>query len=131
MTLFDAVIYNDIKGVREALKNGVDVNAENTWGDTALTLAAWNGRTEITRLLIDEGADVNAENSEGDTALHLAAMNRRTDMVKMFLADGADPTIKNKDGQPASYWGYLLSARPEMLEILKEAEKKFEKGVKE
>ena len=59
--------------VRLLLDAGANVDAANKHGDTALILAACNGRMEIVRLLLDAGANVDAANTKGGTALTLAA----------------------------------------------------------
>ena len=47
----------------------VDAQAKNKW--TPLHLAAFNGRLELTRVLLDHGADMNAKNFQDETPLHL------------------------------------------------------------
>jgi ankyrin repeat protein len=56
------------------LAQGANVNAVDNNGDTALTLAAFYGKTDaILALLTHEEIDVNAANKRGETALILAA----------------------------------------------------------
>jgi ankyrin repeat protein len=55
---------------RLLLEHGVDVHAHNKYHNTALSLAAFNGRLEITRLLLDHGANPNVETDQGLTPLH-------------------------------------------------------------
>lgn len=67
-------------------------------GSTALMSAAWEGRAEICRLLIDKGSDVNARDVESGTALSLAARGGHSDVALMLLHANADPNIPETDG---------------------------------
>jgi ankyrin repeat protein len=60
------------------LKHGIDVHAHNKYHDTALSLAAFNGRPEITRLLLDHGANPNVENELCSTPLHQVSQGKYT-----------------------------------------------------
>ena len=66
----------------------------------------------------------------GDTALMWAADHGDFRIVQLLIAAGADSTIKNNNGLYAKFWAVWRNC-PRMLKIFKEAEKKFEKGVKE
>ena len=52
-----------------ALNAGADVNARDADGTTALSHHAFNGSTEIVKLLIDRDAEVDAQDGRGYTAL--------------------------------------------------------------
>jgi ankyrin repeat protein len=68
-----------------ALKLGVDVNATNATGDTALHMAAGRGLSDIVKLLADNGARLDVKNKRGLTPLGVAASLRKAD----FDADNA------------------------------------------
>jgi ankyrin repeat protein len=68
-----------------ALKLGVDVNATNATGDTALHMAAARGLADIVKLLAENGANLDAKNKRGLTPLGLASSLRKAD----FDADNA------------------------------------------
>ncbi len=55
--------------VRRLLENGVDANAKEKDGTTALMLAAGMGHLAVVRLLLESGADVHSMNDQGVTAL--------------------------------------------------------------
>ncbi|HET8760468.1 MAG TPA: ankyrin repeat domain-containing protein, partial [Nitrospiria bacterium] len=57
--LVEAVLQNDVAQVTALLRSGADANTQSTDGQTALYLAAEQGRVEIAKLLLDHGADVN------------------------------------------------------------------------
>ena len=57
--LRSAAIDGNIEAVKQHIADGVDVNAPNTHGWTALYFAASRGQKEVSELLIAKGADVN------------------------------------------------------------------------
>jgi len=58
-------------------------------GATALHHAAFHGRVEVGRFLVDAGASVDAQDADGCTPLHNAAYGRRRRMVQFLLQCGA------------------------------------------
>ncbi len=86
------------------VENGLDVNAEDEYGNTPLLLATRPAHSQAVKTLIEAGADVNASNSGGVTPLHDAASGGQVEIVRMLLAAGADPQIVSRDGQTALDW---------------------------
>ena len=70
-------------------KNGVDVNARGTDGQTFLMTAADLGLTETAKIMIEFGADVNAKDDKCETALQLARQSRHGEIVGILLKHGA------------------------------------------
>lgn len=58
--------------VQSLIASGVDINAKDKFGDTALMMATRNGETAMVELLLNAGADANLENIAGTTALKMA-----------------------------------------------------------
>jgi len=99
--LFAAVEKNDIPKVIFLLPLGADVNAKDPYANmTPLMMAAYDGYTEIAKLLIEKGAEVNAKGGvDMDmTPLIYAASQDRVDMVKLLLENGANVNVKTKYG---------------------------------
>ena len=61
--LIDAVTNRQPERVRTLLETGVDLEARNEDGATALILAAFAGETEIVQTLVNAGADIDASNN--------------------------------------------------------------------
>ncbi len=61
-----------LEGVKLAVSMGVDVNASDNLGETALHTAAYLGHDQIIRFLVEHGANINQKNKRGETALRIA-----------------------------------------------------------
>ena len=98
--------------------NGININAENKEGWTALKLVAKNGNDKIVELLLSaKGIDVNkADKKHGDTALIWACRGGHVVTVEKLLeVEGIDVNKANKDGETplmaACFEGHIDVAR--------------------
>ena len=64
-------------------------NAKDDEGNTALMKAAFEGRPESVKVLLEAGADVNAKAPDGWTALMKATERGHTEIVKLLKEAGA------------------------------------------
>ena len=88
--------------VQELLKvEGIDVQAADNDGFTALHWAAWSGMPNTAYALVKAGIDVNRQEGNGYTPLMLAARRGNAEVVRMLLQMGADPALANKEGKTA------------------------------
>ncbi len=88
--------------LKALLQNGVNVNATNSDGETALMEAAESRRyTEAVRVLIANGANVNLADEDGETALMRAADEGTVEAVRLLLQAGANPAARDDDGETA------------------------------
>ncbi|MGN0192037.1 MAG: ankyrin repeat domain-containing protein [Candidatus Gastranaerophilaceae bacterium] len=72
------------------LKAGIDPNAADSAGNTALLWASYNGNSKIAGELVSRGADVRRVNTDGFSALHAAVESGNTEVAKMLIDGGAD-----------------------------------------
>ena len=96
----DAAMRGDVEEVRSLIERGLDVNAPQGDGMTALHWAAETGSTEIAHILLGVGADPEAVTRNGDyTPLHLAARTGSASVIEALLEAGADATITTSTGE--------------------------------
>ena len=95
----DAVMRGDTAAVRVLLRQGMDANAAQADGMTALHWAATRGDARIASMLIYAGARVEATTRNGSyTPLHLASRNGRPTVIKALLAAGANANSVTSSG---------------------------------
>jgi ankyrin repeat protein len=74
--------------VRDAIESGSDVNVTDPEKSlTALHMAAYNGHSEIVKLLIDHGATIDCRDAEGKTPL-IPNYSRSRFLVDEIAEDG-------------------------------------------
>jgi ankyrin repeat protein len=64
---------NPVDAVKLLLAAGADPDAKTPDGDTALHLAAFDGKLEIVRALVEGGADMSVKDAAGKTALQVVS----------------------------------------------------------
>lgn len=125
------------------LELGADVHIQDSEGDTALTLAAAEGKLDQVEPLLDHGANPDTKNEAGDTALTLAAdavtrfeewrsydvevesthdatlmaviREKNLSTIELLLKRGASVAVKNKAGDTA----LALAAATAKLDVVK------------
>jgi len=95
----------DIVAVELFLAAGMNLNAKNAKGDTALMLAAKGGHADVINVLLKAKANVNEKNQDGETALSLAAEKDRRDILGLLLNHGADRDTINSAFRDAVQFG--------------------------
>jgi len=98
----DAAIAGDRVTVRALLQQGVDVNAAQGDGMTALHWAALSGDVDLAKMLLYAGANLNASTRLGAfTPLLLASKSGQESMVSTLLEAGANPNDTTTNGTTA------------------------------
>ncbi len=79
------------------VSRGADINKVNSRGEQALLHAAWKGRLEAVRWLVDHGARLNRQGKEW-AAMHYAAFGGHAEVVAYLLERGADVNALSTNG---------------------------------
>jgi ankyrin repeat protein len=112
--LHDAARKGDVARIQELVtKEGVDLDATDPAGMTALHYAALGGNEDVVQRLCDLGAQTDLQNSRRMTPAFLAAMRGHNGIVKLLLDKGADIRYLEMAALTAAY-----NRNKELLEIL-------------
>jgi CHAT domain-containing protein/ankyrin repeat protein len=84
--------------IQKLIEKGMDLEAKDYSGNTALHLASEDNKIELCQLLAKAGASLEAKNGSGETALALAKSNNHTELAN-FLQN---PTVNNSVGDSNS-----------------------------
>jgi len=103
----------DTVSLRWAMETGeVDPNLHNQFWWTLLMLAALEGDTLVTELLLERGAAVNTVNQFGESALSLAAHKGHLPCLKLLLRWGASPDVRPHGSSTLQAWLEAASGLP-------------------
>ena len=92
----------DIEGLKAALGAGLDVNARDSQGWTALMYVVNKGFTLMVPPLLEAKADLDMRAPDGATALFMAAVHGHSEIIALLMEAGADISIKGPKGKTAS-----------------------------
>ena len=81
-------------------------------------LAAFNGHTDIARLLLDGGAQVNARDPVGRTSLMYAATGPNQETVRVLLEHKADPLAADQEEQFTALMFAAAEGQAEVVRLL-------------
>jgi ankyrin repeat protein len=70
--------------VKLLVEHGVDINAVNKKGKTALMFAVESRQIRLINYLLEAGADINVADANGLTALRMAKENYSEDIVTLL-----------------------------------------------
>ncbi|WP_072994045.1 ankyrin repeat domain-containing protein [Pseudozobellia thermophila] len=99
----------DLKAFDYFVEKGVDPNAVDADGNTALLIAAERNNLEVVSYFAEKSNDIDHSNGKGQTALALALQNNSADVVSYLISKGADVHVK--DGKGNNLASYLMGSR--------------------
>jgi ankyrin repeat protein len=89
-----AVRAGDLDALERMAAAGLDVNARDQHGQTALMLGARHGRDDVVGWLVARGADLDYTAKFGQSALMLAVLGGHATTVRILVDAGADRTLR-------------------------------------
>lgn len=109
--LIQAAEQQDSKTVSHLIKNGANINVQDSKGRTPTMIATYNNDIETAKLLIDAGADVNILDGIDNNPFLYAGAEGYLEILKLTIGAGADPSLINQYGGtaliPAAEHGHL------------------------
>jgi ankyrin repeat protein len=102
------------------IRSGVDLEAQDHQGSTALMLASRSASHNIIRMLLDAGASIDSQDHHGQSAMWDTIRLHRHDTLQLLIDCGASFHIMDKDGDSILVWAALY-ADIDTMNILKEA----------
>jgi uncharacterized protein len=112
--LMFAARVGDLASAKLLVTAGANVNDQDAWGVSVVTLAAHSGFRDLVEFLLDKGADPN-RSAAGFSALHEAIMRRDEPLVRTLLAHGADPQARLQTWTPTRRQSSDLHFEPELV----------------
>ena len=94
MDIFTAIENNDLEFIKNLVKDGVDIEAKNIYGNTPLMWAVCEDNLEIIKFLIEQGANPKAINNEGEKAIDIARIGNYIEIIK-YLEPLSKPFLKS------------------------------------
>ena len=91
----------NLKGLEAALAAGMDVNARDDKGWTALMYVVDKGYVLLVEPLVKAKADPDLRAPDGATALFMAVAHGHGEIIPLLMKAGADPTIKGLKNKAA------------------------------
>ena len=78
----------------------VELDAQNSMGDSALMLASGEGHVTVVDLLLSAGAALDKQDDQGGDALYLACRYGRAEVIPLLTRHGANPNAATPSGIP-------------------------------
>lgn len=118
--LHAAVKWNAFSSAKTLVALGVDVDAQNLSGKTALSDACRSAKKDMAILLIRSGADINATDATGRTVLMDAISSSNEDMVRLLLQYKANVQVQEMSGRNA-YHEAALTGNIGIINMIRKA----------
>lgn len=94
--LVQAARAGDMKSVQMMLSRGADANGVNSYGESALGWASFNGQTPVVAELLAAGGDANRKDALGNSPVVYAAAKGHADILRLLIGQGADCNTRGR-----------------------------------
>ena len=114
----DSIRRGDVDDVRNLLDRGMDVDARDRHGQTALMLAAHAGHRQVVETLIAHRPNLNVTAKYGLSALMLTIVAGHAEIARLLAAAGTDLSLRGT-GAPGfvGKTAYDLAIERDMREL--------------
>jgi ankyrin repeat protein len=102
--LCNAALSGELPSVQSLLKQGVNINASQEGGWTALMNATLQGHLPVVKTLIDEKADLDLKDHGGFTALMYAASYNRIQIAEELVKAGSNLDVTDNSGRTIAHY---------------------------
>lgn len=86
------------------ISHQINVNQEDSNGNTPFILAASNKTSEVSELLFPYISNINHSNKKGQNSIHFALLNGVWQTADFLLKNGANPQSEDKKGNNLAYY---------------------------
>ena len=119
---FRAVNLEDAAAVRAFLQGGMNPNAKNEKGETALTYAIQYKDPKVIKVLIEK-ADLNMKDDLVNSPIHLAVTTKKDEIFDLLLEKNADVNLGGQSGKTknqTALYAAVLKDREDFVQKLLE-----------
>ncbi|XP_065646900.1 uncharacterized protein LOC124812268 [Hydra vulgaris] len=110
----------DFKHLSQLLHSGVDINATDKHGQSAMHEVARVWHTDVAKFLLIHGATIDKPDNFGRTPLHVASAVDFPEMVSFLIENGADINSKTYGEQQTAIYYAAKNGAVESLKVLLE-----------
>jgi uncharacterized protein len=121
---FRAINLEDAQAVRAFLQGGINPNAKNEKGETALTYAIQYRNPKVIKVLLEK-ADVNLKDELGNSPIHLALAKQKEEIFDLLLEKNADVNVAGADGKTKNQTALYAAVMQDREDLV---QKLIEKG---
>lgn len=103
--------------LKRTIEEGVDVNYQNEFGQSAMMVASWEGHHGIIEALLSADADPNLQDGFGKSALHEAALSGHHTIVNRLISGGAKINLTDEEHRTPLHYAAMRGKR-KIVEVL-------------
>jgi len=118
--IFQVARLGEVSELRAAAASGVEIGAENKYGENILHAATVRNMPEVVKVAIEYGVDINKQTKkEKRTPLHAAAESKQLEICRLLVEAGADVTrLDYLNREPLWYASWLPKGDYRIVELL-------------
>lgn len=103
--------------LKRTIEEGVDVNYQNEFAQSAMMVASWEGHHGIIEALLSADADPNLQDGFGKSALHEAALSGHHTIVNRLISGGAKINLTDEEHRTPLHYAAMRGKR-KIVEVL-------------